>query len=253
MPRFALRRFALHRSAGLILPLLLLAGLVLAAAPDPATAAARALGGLPRTAGLVALVMTLGYGAGVPLGLAAAMPAGGPVLSRLLGGMGRGLAAVSGAVPGFLAVAVGVLLAGGPDAAPWMPAAALLLVLAPLAESARLARNALAAQADAGFLLAVRSRGLDGRAALIRHGRPLALGAVLATVGPVGTAVLCGAVAAEALFALPGCGAVLVGALHGGDGGTAVAAFAALSALALALHVGGSVAAARFDPRRLVP
>lgn len=243
-------RFALRRCAGLVLPLLLLAGLVLAVASDPADAAARALGGLPRTVGLVGVVLALGYGAGVPLGLAAAMPAGGPLLPRLMGRVGHGLAAVSGGMPGFLAVAVGVVLAGGVEAAPRMPAAALLLVLAPLAESARLARNALAAQADSGFLLTARSRGLDERAALARYARPLALAAVLAMLGPVGTATLCGAVAAEVLFGLPGAGAVLVGALHGGDGGTAVAALSALSVLALVLHVGGSVAAAGFDPRR---
>lgn len=244
-------RFLLSRCAGLILPLLLLAGLVLALAADPADAAARALGALPRTGGLVLLVLALGYGLGVPLGLAAAMPAGGPVPVLLLGRVGQGLAAVSGGVPGFLAVAAAVALAGGADAAPRMPAAALLLALAPMTEAARLARNALAVQAGAGSVLAARSRGMSAHAAVARTARPLAVAAVLASLGPVGTAVLCGAVAAEVLFGLPGCGAVLVGALHGGDGGTAAAAFAALAVLALLLHVGGAVAAARFDPRRL--
>ncbi|HYG91734.1 MAG TPA: ABC transporter permease subunit [Azospirillum sp.] len=235
--------FAFRHFFGTLPAVLLLAVVAAYATPAGPEGLARAAAGLPRTAALVAGALAVGLAAGIPFGLLAHYRPRSPAgrLGRMLGGIGA-------AVPGFLAAALAVT-ALGPGSS--VEAAAALAVPI-LAEAARLARRGADAAAEQGFVLAARGRGVSARHAFLHHALPAALVPVVGVLGGLAAATTAGAVAAEALFGLPGTGRMLVEAARAGDAGGTAAAAALLAGLVLLLRAVGGILCGHLDPRARV-
>lgn len=177
--------------------------------------------GLPASALLGACALIVALAAGLAVGIAAALRAGG-VLDRLL--MAATLLGVS--VPSFVvapllillfALHLGWLPAGGWR--PWDVSSLLLpvtaLALPHVAYVARLARGSLAEVLDSPFVLAARARGLRTPRIVLRHALRPALLPVLSYLGPAAAGLLTGSVVIEQIFGIPGVGRYFVqGALN---------------------------------------
>jgi peptide/nickel transport system permease protein len=103
---------------------------------------------------------------------------------------------------------------------PWLehiilPALALALQLA--ADIARQLRTSLVAVLEQNYITGARVRGLPGRRILFRHALRNACGPALVVIGNDFPIMLAGAVAAEAVFSLPGLGQLLLNAAQSRD------------------------------------
>jgi peptide/nickel transport system permease protein len=103
---------------------------------------------------------------------------------------------------------------------PWLehiilPSLALALQLA--ADVARQLRTSLVAVLDHNYITGARVRGLPYRRILLRHALRNAAGPALVTIGYDFPQMLAGAVAAEAVFSLPGLGQLLLNAAESRD------------------------------------
>jgi peptide/nickel transport system permease protein len=103
---------------------------------------------------------------------------------------------------------------------PWLehiilPSFALALQVA--ADIARQLRTSLVSVLDQNYITGARVRGLPWRRVLFRHGLRNSLGPALVTLGYDFPQMLAGAVAAEAVFSLPGLGQLLLNAAESRD------------------------------------
>jgi len=103
---------------------------------------------------------------------------------------------------------------------PWLehiilPSLALALQLA--ADIARQLRTSLVAALDQNYITGARVRGLPYRRILVRHALRNAAGPALVTISYDFPQMLAGAVAAEAVFSLPGLGQLLLSAAESRD------------------------------------
>ncbi len=96
-----------------------------------------------------------------------------------------------------------------------LPALALALQLA--ADVARQLRTSLVAVLDQNYITGARVRGLPYRRILLRHALRNAAGPALVTISYDFPQMLAGAVAAEAVFSLPGLGQLLLNAAESRD------------------------------------
>nr|WP_281418421.1 ABC transporter permease subunit [Azospirillum soli] len=189
----------------------------------------------------------MGTGIGALLGLSAGLRP-----RSLAGWAGMLLGGIGPAVPAFLLAAVFAALMT--DRSFTLVLAWTALAVAPAAQAARVARQALDGaldgnMIDGGAIFAARGRGLSNKAVLWHHAVPLGLAPVAGGLRSPVITVVAGAVAVEGLFALPGAGRLFLETMRAGDAGTAVAALAGLCGLTVLLNAAGAVLHGWFDPR----
>jgi oligopeptide transport system permease protein len=165
------------------------------------------------------LALALALLAGIPLGVLAALRAGGAVDRAVMAVAGLGLA-----VPKFVVAPMLVLLFA--VSLHWLPAGGwgegrnvvlpvLSLALPNIAYCARLMRASLLETLSADYLRAARSRGLSPLRVLASHAMPPALLPVVAWLSPALINIVTGSAVVEQVFGIPGMGRYFVqGALN---------------------------------------
>jgi oligopeptide transport system permease protein len=166
------------------------------------------------------LALALALLAGIPLGVLAALRAGGALDRAVMAVAGLGLA-----IPKFVAAPLLILLfavtlhwlpAGGWDGT-WRSAVLPILALAGpnLAYCARLTRASLIEVLDSDYLRAARGRGLSEARLVFAHALRPGLLPVLAWLAPALINVASGSAVVEQVFGIPGIGRYFVqGALN---------------------------------------
>jgi peptide/nickel transport system permease protein len=186
---------------------------------------------LPATALLAGATLAVAFPAGLALGLAQALRGG-----RLDRGITL-LLALGAAVPGFAvalllqaaAPALGLPVAGlgaaarpgtgiGPDALRHAVLPVLAGALAGTAWFARHARHAAREVLARPWVTALRARGLPERTIVLRHVLPAALPPLITLLGLALPSLVGGSVLVEHVFAWPGTGRLVVGAVRAQDG-----------------------------------
>lgn len=201
--------------------------------------------------GLVALEVALLLG--LPLGIFAALGAGG----RFDRGVRAGTSLVV-SVPNFL-LATGLLAVLGLRLG-WLPVAGIgtprhlvlpviALALPYAATIARLIRASLLETLYLDFVRAARARGLSETAVVVRHALRPALVPVVAFLGPAAAGLATGSLVIESIFNIPGMGAHFVNGALNRDYGVILGAVLVYSAALLACNALADVAAAALDPR----
>jgi len=201
--------------------------------------------------GLVALEVALLLG--LPLGIFAALRAGG----RFDRGVRAGTSVLV-AVPNFL-LATGLLAVLGLGLG-WLPVAGIgtprhlllpviALALPYAATIARLVRASLLETLYLDFVRAARARGLTETAVVVRHALRPALVPVVAYLGPAAAGLATGSLVIESIFNIPGMGAHFVNGALNRDYGVILGAVLVYSAVLLACNAIADVAAAALDPR----
>lgn len=172
--------------------------------------------GLPVTLSIGVLALLLAVGAGVPLGMAAALRQNGPLDHVVMGVALVGIAIPNFVVAPVLALAFGVWLKWLPVAG-WEPGSArhlllpvVTLALPFVAYVARLARGSLLEVLQAPWLRTVRAKGVSRGALLRRHALKPTLLPVVSFLGPAAAALLTGSLVVEQAFGLPGVGRYFV-------------------------------------------
>lgn len=157
----------------------------------------------------------------VPLGLIAGMRKGGvtdratlvaSVLLRAMPPFVLGIMLVS-----LLSIDWNLMRAGGHHEHGTLIAPAITLGLALTATAMRVARDAMASVSDSAYFQFARTKGLNDRQALLRHGIRNAAIPLVAYVGVQLVYLVEGVVVIETLFAWPGIGHALVHAIFGRD------------------------------------
>lgn len=210
---------------------------------------------------LAALAMLIAITLAIPLGLLAAVRAGG------WGDVGTGLFVQIGiAIPNFwfgllfvllFASTLGWLPAGGFPGweAGWGPGLralllpALSLALPQAAVLTRVVRAAVLEVLDEDFVRTARAKGLPERVVLWRHVLPNAAIPVVTILGMQISFLIAGAVLVETVFTLPGLGRLLVQALGQRDLVTLRTLALLLAALVVIVNFLVDLAYARLDPR----
>ena len=207
---------------------------------------------LPTTVILFALAFTLALTMGVIAGAwLAKWRAGLPDRA------GRAAVAVVEAIPGFvlapLLVLVGALTLGWFAPArlltpiTWLvPASALACAFA--AQVARIVRDALRTPEATARLRADLARGVDGRRARVRALR-LAILPVLASAGPLSSALIMGGIAVERVFDLPGLGPLVIEAAGARDYNVLLGGMLGYAALILVANLVADLVYGMVDPR----
>lgn len=174
---------------------------------------------LPVSALLGALALTLALGAGIPIGVWAALRAGRWSDRLLMFGAGLGLA-----IPKFVAAPMLVLLFA--VTLRWLPAGGwgdwdnlvlpvIALALPNIAYCARLARASMLETLSADYLRAARARGLSESRLLLSHAMRPAMLPVVAWLAPALINIVTGSVVVEQVFGIPGMGRYFIqGALN---------------------------------------
>lgn len=172
--------------------------------------------GLPVTLSIGVLALLLAVGAGVPLGMAAALRQNGPLDHVVMGVALVGIAIPNFVVAPVLALAFGVWLKWLPVAG-WEPGSArhlllpvVTLALPFVAYVARLARGSLLEVLQAPWLRTARAKGVSRGALLRRHALKPTLLPVVSFLGPAAAALLTGSLVVEQAFGLPGVGRYFV-------------------------------------------
>lgn len=211
--------------------------------------------GLPVSLTLGGLALLVAVGAGIPLGLYAALRRRG-WLDRLL----AALTALGIALPVYvtgplLALVFGVWLRWLPVAG-WEPGRAADLVLPVLALAlptaaylARLMRASLLEVLRLPHVRAARARGLSPGAVLWRYAFPPAVLPVLSWLGPAAAAILTGSLVVETIFGLPGMGRYLVQGALNRDYTLVLGKVIVYAGLILALNLAVDVLHGLLDPR----
>jgi oligopeptide transport system permease protein len=171
---------------------------------------------LPVSLLLGVAALGLALGAGVPLGVWAALRRG-----TLLDHGIMGFAVLGVVLPSFVTGPILVLVfglglrwfpvAGWQDGNPYylvLPAITLALPL--IAYIARLIRSSLLEVLQTDYIRAARARGLGSRRIIWRHALPPALLPVVSYLGPATAFVVTGSLVVETVFGLPGTGRYLV-------------------------------------------
>jgi len=215
--------------------------------------------GLPVSALCGTIALLLALGAGVPLGMLAALRRG-SLLDRLL----MGLSGLGLAVPKFVVAPVLVLVfavslhwlpAGGWDpATPWtllrsalLPAVALSLPN--LAYCARISRSGFIDALASDWLRAARARGIPERRILLVHALPPALMPVIAWLGPALINIVSGSAVVEQVFGIPGMGRYFVQGALNRDYTLVLGVVLVVGALIVAINAATDALRAWIDPR----
>lgn len=205
------------------------------------------------TALLAGSALLVAAGFGVPLGIAAALRAGGAWDT-----IASALAVIAMSVPNFvlgpvLIIAFALHLAwlpvGGADgpAALLLPAVTLGVSLA--AVLARMVRAALLDVLHEPYIVAARARGLSERAVVLGHACRNAALPVVTVLGLQLGALLGGAVITEIVFAWPGLGQLAVDAIHRRDYPVLQGCVLLISVTYVAVNLATDVLYTRLDPR----
>ena len=165
------------------------------------------------------LALALALLAGIPLGVLAALRAGGIVDRVVMAVAGLGLAVPKFVVAPMLVLLFAVTLhwlpAGGWGDARNIVLPVLSLALPNIAYCARLMRASLLETLSADYLRAARSRGLSPLRVLLSHAMPPALLPVVAWLSPALINIVTGSAVVEQVFGIPGMGRYFVqGALN---------------------------------------
>ena len=165
------------------------------------------------------LALLLALLLGVPLGVAAALRAGGGLDRLLMFVAGLGLAVPKFVVAPLLVLLFAVTLhwlpAGGWGEAKNVVLPAVALALPNLAYCARLTRASMLDVLQAEYLSAARARGLSGGRLLFAHALKPALLPVAAWLSPALINIVTGSAVVEQVFGIPGMGRYFVqGALN---------------------------------------
>jgi oligopeptide transport system permease protein len=165
------------------------------------------------------LALALALLAGIPLGVLAALRAGGVVDRAVMAVAGLGLAVPKFVVAPMLVLLFAVTLhwlpAGGWGEARNVVLPVVSLALPNIAYCARLMRASLLETLSADYLRAARSRGLSPQRVLLSHAMPPALLPVVAWLSPALINIVTGSAVVEQVFGIPGMGRYFVqGALN---------------------------------------
>ncbi|GAN49313.1 ABC transporter permease [Methylobacterium radiotolerans] len=210
--------------------------------------------GLPVSATLGALALSLATALGVGLGIVAALRRGGFV-DRLLGiGAALTLSLPSFVVAPLLQIAFGLTLrwlplGGWNDGAPsHLILPVLTLALPQVGALARLTRTSLAEALRTQPVRTMRSLGLPP-ARVARHALRGALLPVVAYLGPLAAALLTGSVVVETIFGLPGIGRYFVEGALNRDYTLVMGTVLLVAGLVILLNLAADLACAWLDPR----
>ncbi len=237
----------------------------------------------PATIELATLAVLIGFGLGVPLGVAGAYWKGRwpDHLSRAVGllghsapvfwlaimllllfyvalgiapGPGRIAPYLEGVVPGLS----GFLILDSLMACEWEAAGsalahlmlpALTLGIYALASIGRMTRTLLLDQLEQDFVLAARARGLSEIRIVLRHALGPALGPLAALAALTWGSLLEGSVLTEIVFAWPGLGSYLTNALLAADMAAVLGATLLIGLVTIGLNLAADLIQRRLDPR----
>lgn len=211
------------------------------------------LGAFPATLLLALAALTVAAGAGIPLGVWAALRR-----DSLLDHLSRVVAVSFTAVPGFwlglllialFAEALGWLPAGGYGLDTHLALPAVTLGAATAATVMRLVRSSVLEVIALEFVRAAHAKGLGPRQVAWRHVLPNALVPAVTHLGLRFGDLLAGAVVVESIFAWPGVGRVVLTAVSGRDL-PVIAGFVLLSsAVFVGVNLAADLLCAILDPR----
>jgi peptide/nickel transport system permease protein len=208
---------------------------------------------LPKTLALAGTAILIALLAGVPLGLLAGARPG-----TSLDALATGFALLGQAVPSFWLGTVLILLfavrlhwlpASGGDGVGALILPAITLAAYPAATITRLLRSSLIETLSADFIRTAFSKGLSGRAVILRHALPHALLPLLAYVGLQAGFLAGGAVVVEGVFAYPGIGQLALQAVSSRDLPVVQAGVVVVAAWIVSLTMFVDLLARWFDPR----
>ena len=208
---------------------------------------------LPRTALLALLAMTLATLVSLPLGIGSALRAGRPLDRAAMLLSVAGISAPSFLVGHLLILLFGIRLGWFPISGDdhWtsvlLPAATLAFGLSALLS--RVTRVSMLEVLGEDYLVAARARGLSPRSIVLRHALRNALLPILTVVGLQLGAVLTGAIVVEKVFAWPGLGSLLLGAIEKRDYNTVRACVLVFTLTYLVVNLLTDLAYALADPR----
>jgi oligopeptide transport system permease protein len=210
--------------------------------------------GLPVSALLGSLAMSLALVAGLALGIAAAMK---PHTLRDRGVMAFAVAGLS--VPNFvlapllillMAVTLHALPAGGWSGRPQeLLLPVLTLALPQIATIARLTRAALLEVLQTPWIRTARAKGLSERRIVLRHAMRPVLLPVISYLGPAAAGTLTGSVVIEQIFGLPGVGRHFVLGAMNRDYGLVLGVVLLYGTLIVLFNLCVDLLYARLDPR----
>jgi oligopeptide transport system permease protein len=211
--------------------------------------------GLPVTLTVGVLALLLAVGAGVPLGMAAALGH-----DRAVDHAVMGTALVGIAVPNFVLAPVLALLFGVHLG--WLPVAGwqsgsmrhlvlpvFTLALPFVAYVARLTRGSLLEVLQAPYIRAARAKGIARGALLRRHALKPTLLPVVSYLGPAAAALLTGSLVVEQVFGLPGVGRYFVQGAINRDYTLVMGMVVFYAALILLLNLAVDLLYGWLDPR----
>ena len=210
------------------------------------------------TAFLAVYAFLIAVGAGVPLGVVAALR------KRTRADRGIvGLSVLGVSAPAFVAGVVliyvfGVELDGFPvygsgsgflDRIWHLTLPALALALTGMALVVKITRTAMIGVLEQDYVSFARARGVAARRVVIRHALRNALIPIVTASGTLLAALVTGTVIVEATFALPGLGALLIEAVENKDLPILQGVIMLLAAVVIAVNLVVDVAYAAIDPR----
>jgi peptide/nickel transport system permease protein len=202
---------------------------------------------------LAAAAMVVTVGAGVPLGIVAALRPG-SVLDRacLLGSL------IGISTPAFVAgivlqlvfsVKLGWLPSAGLGTPSHLVLPAITLGLFPIANVARLTRAGMIEVLEQDFIRTAKGKGLDNRALVFAHALRNALVPTVTVLGLQLGYMLGGAVLTEAVFAWPGLGRYLVQSIFNRDYPAVQGAALVIAAAYVLLNLAVDLTYRMLDPR----
>lgn len=217
----------------------------------------------PATMILLVAAIAIAVAVGVPFGIVAARNPNGP-LDRVL----TGTAVVLVSTPTFIfglvliyvfAVRLGWLPAGGMGEPGMPPTVAstfqhallpsLVLGLANAAPLARFARSGMLEVLASDYVRTARSKGLSGRAIMMRHGIRNASLPLITLVALLIPDLVAGAVITEQVFAWPGMGRLVVSSAQTGDPAVMMAIIVMVSLTVITVNLIADILYAIADPR----
>ena len=206
-----------------------------------------------RTLQLALAAIVIAVALGLPLGIWSAVTRS-PLADRLL----TGLASLALAAPVYWIGLLMMLLFA--LELRWLPASgtgswrhlvmpALALALTPMAHIMRLVRTSLLDVLSQPYITVARSKGLSGRALVLRHALSNSLLPVVTQVGLQFGNMLGGAVLTETVFAWPGLGMLVVNAVYARDYPVIQAAVIALALIYMLINLLVDATYSFLDPR----
>jgi peptide/nickel transport system permease protein len=146
----------------------------------------------------------------------------------------------------------GGYVALGVDPIGWARAMVLptiTLALVQIGFIARMTRSAMLDVINQDFIRTADAKGLSGPYVLLRHGLPNAMMPILTDTGIIAGALLGSAVVVEQVFALPGVGRLIIGAILSRDYPVIQGGLLFLTVIYLVINLGVDLLYALVDPR----